>query len=88
MDAGSVALAFLAVFVKTEEVNDDQGAVFRSIVDDVNSKTLGQIFKHVEGIATFDSSILSAIDEALEQRNYLMHKFFRTHNFAIHGGGG
>jgi hypothetical protein len=27
-------------------------------------------------------------DDALERRNYLMHHFFRTHNFALFGEDG
>ena len=31
---------------------------------------------------------MTIIDERLKQRNYLMHHFFRTHNFAIYQASG
>jgi hypothetical protein len=58
MEAGNVALSFLAVFVKTDQIDAEQRKMFRSIVDDVDRKTLGQLLKHVKSISTFDPSIL------------------------------
>jgi hypothetical protein len=83
VEAGNVALSFLALFAKTDQITDEQREMFRSIVDDVNRKTLGALLKHIKTIGTFDQAILDAVDKALEQRNYLTHNFFRSHNFAI-----
>lgn len=83
VEAGNVGLAFLSVFVDTDQITDEERARFRGLVDDANRKTLGALLKVVKSLGTLDQSILDAIDEALERRNYLMHKFFRHHNFAI-----
>ena len=57
--------------------------MFRSLVNDLNGKTLGRLLKYVKSIGTFDPLMLQIVDEALEKRNHLTHHFFRTHNFAI-----
>jgi hypothetical protein len=81
--AGNVALSFLAVWVKKDEITPEVSEFFRSIVDDCNRSTLGKLLKQIKSIGSFDDAIIRAVDEALERRNYLVHKFFRTHNFAI-----
>jgi hypothetical protein len=84
VEAGNAALAFLALFVsKDQEIDAEQREFFRSIVDEVNRKTLGCLLKCIKSLVTCDESILQVVDEALEKRNYLSHHFFRTHNFAI-----
>ena len=84
IDAGNVALGYLALFfVKPGEVSAEQSKMFRSVVDDLNRKTLGTVLRHVKSSLNFDARILEIVDRALERRNYLTHKFFRTHNFAI-----
>jgi hypothetical protein len=35
-----------------------------------------------------DDNIIATVNDALEKRNYLTHKFFRKHNFAIHSAEG
>lgn len=88
VEAGNVALSFLALFVNTDQISAEQTEMFRSIVDDVNRKTFGTLLKHLKAIVTFDQSILRIIEDALERRNYLIHHFFRTHNFAIFDAAG
>jgi hypothetical protein len=83
VEAGNVALSFIALFVDTKKIGDEEREMFRSIVDDVNRKTLGALLKSIKTWANFDDSLLEIIDEALERRNYLTHRFFPTHNFAI-----
>jgi len=82
-EAGNAAICYYAMFVNTNEITDEQRKIFKALFDDVNRKTLGAALKHLKSIGTFDSALLKAIDEGLEKRNYLIHKFFRTHNFAI-----
>jgi hypothetical protein len=88
VDAGNVALSFLALFVDTDQISAEQRDMFRRIVDDVDRKTLGILLKIIKRGITIDPSILRVVDEALEQRNYLTHKFFRTHNFALFDAAG
>lgn len=83
VEAGNVALSYLTTWVKIEEITPEVREMFRSIVDDCNRSTLGKLLKQIRSIGTFDDSIIQAVDTALERRNYLMHHFFRTHNFAI-----
>ena len=54
--------------------------MLRGVVDEVNRRTLGSLLKNIKSVITFDHSILQIVDEALECRNYLTYKFFRTHN--------
>ena len=82
-EAGNVALAFLAMHVISDKVTDEEREMFRSLIDEVNRKTLGALLRTVKRIGAFDQAILEAVDEALERRNYLSHCFFRSHNFAI-----
>ena len=35
-----------------------------------------------------DDKIIEIVENALEKRNYLIHKFFRSHNLAIHSEDG
>lgn len=83
VEAGNVALMFLAAFVNTDRITSEEREMFRALVDDVNRKTLGALLKAVKRFCTFDQSILEAVDDALERRNYLSDSFFRSHNFAI-----
>lgn len=81
--AGNVGLMFVSLFLNGDQISDEQREQFRFLVDDVNRKTLGALLRIVKSLGTFDESILDAVDEALEQRNYLTHHFFRHQNFAI-----
>lgn len=74
---------FVAAFVNTDQITSEEQEMFRGLVDDVNRKTLGALLKAVKRLGTLDQSILEAVDDALERRNYLSHGFFRSHNFAI-----
>ena len=82
--AGNVALGFLAMFVKTDEITPEQTEMYRAIVDDVNRKTFGSLLTHLKKTMNLSDSIIKVIDEALECRNYLTHHFFRSHNFALY----
>jgi hypothetical protein len=86
--AGNVALGFLAMFVKTDEITPEQTEMYRAIVDDVNRKTFGSLLKHLKKTINLSDSIFKVIDEALERRNYLTHHFFRSHNFALYSKSG
>jgi hypothetical protein len=83
MEAGNVALTFVAVFMDRERITPEVRAFFKALVEDVNRQTFGALLRVVKGFGTFDPLILEAIDEALELRNHLTHRFFRSHNFAI-----
>jgi hypothetical protein len=89
VEAGNLALAYLTLFVKPgQEVTPAETEVFHAVIEDVNRKTLGAMFRHLRGMATIDPALLTIMDKALERRNYLTHHFFRTHNFAIQSAAG
>jgi hypothetical protein len=85
VDAGNVALACLAMFVKTEEITPEQTEWYRHLIDNLDRKNLGTLLRSVKTLVKFDNRILEIVDEALVVRNYLMHRFFRFHNFALFG---
>ena len=83
VDAGNVALSFLALFVDTDEISTEQCDMFQRLIDDLDRKTLGKLLQLIKSVITIAPSILRVVDEALDQRNHLTHNFFRTHNFAL-----
>lgn len=83
VEAGNVFLGIVAIWVKTDEITDEQRAFHRDLVNDLNRRTLGDLLRHMRPLIAHDESVVSGIDTALERRNYLMHGFFRTHNFRI-----
>lgn len=84
LEAGNFVLTYLGLFFKPGQITEEQRQFLSSLVDDMNHKTLGRLLKSIKGLATFDQSFLSAVERALERRNYLAHRFFRSHNFAIY----
>lgn len=82
-EAGNVALSFVALFVGTDRIGPEESAMFRSLVDDVNRQTLGALLRSIRRMANFENSLLTIVDEALERRNYLAHRFFPSHNYAL-----
>jgi hypothetical protein len=83
VEAGNAALNYLAMFVDTDRITPEETELFRGVTNDLNRKTLGAMLKHIKAVGNFDDTLLQIVDEALERRNYLTHKFFRAHNFAI-----
>lgn len=83
VEAGNVALAFVALLVGMDQIDDEKRAFFSSLERDVNRRTLGNLLRQIKGLISFDETIIRIVDEALEKRNYLTHHFFRVHNFAI-----
>jgi hypothetical protein len=88
VDAGNVALATLAVFIKRRDENEDDNRLVRAVLDDLNSRTLGALLKIVKKITNLDVETDARLRDALKRRNYLMHHFFPTHNFAIYSAEG
>lgn len=83
VEAGNVALAFVALWVGTDKLDDEKKQFYASLMDDVNRKTLGKLLKQIKKTTNFDGKGIEIIDEALEKRNYFTHHYFRKHNFAI-----
>ena len=83
-EAGNLALVYATMLVDTSKITDEQREFFQALVQDVNKRTFGNLFRQIQRMGQIDGSILDTVNDALEKRNYLTHKFFRKHNFAIH----
>jgi hypothetical protein len=83
-EAGNLALVYASMLVDTSKITDEQSEFFRAIVEDVNKRTFGNLFREIQKLGQIDANILATVNDALERRNYLTHQFFRKHNFAIH----
>jgi hypothetical protein len=75
-------------FLKKRDQNEDHNRLARAVLDDLNSRTLGALLKIVKNIASLDAETDARLKDALKRRNYLMHHFFPTHNFAIYSAEG
>jgi hypothetical protein len=83
MQAGNLALSFVSLAFDPSKITDDERGLLRALVDDVNSRTFGNLLKQIRKIGSVSEGIQQTVDEALEKRNYLVHKFFRSHNLRI-----
>ena len=83
VDAANAALAWLALFTDTDKTTPEQTEWSRSLIEDLTRKTLGSLLRSVKKLVMCDDKIVEIVDEALVKRNYLMHRFFLHHNFAL-----
>jgi len=88
MEAGNLALIYSTMLVDTSKITKEQRAFFRSLIQNVNARTFGNLFREITKMIVVDDRILATVEEALNKRNYLMHKFYREHNFAIYSAEG
>lgn len=82
--AGNLALAFVTIWIDPAQITEEQRQFLRSLIDDVNKRTFGNLVKQIRSIGQLDDSIVEIVEQALEKRNYLIHRFFCSYNFAIH----
>jgi len=83
LEAGNLALAFVSLAFNPSKITDEERRFFKAIIDDVNSRTFGNLLKQIRKIGKVSEGIEKTINDALEKRNYLVHKFFRSHNLQI-----
>lgn len=83
LEAGNVILSYLTLFVDPKNITNEEKKEYKKLVDEVDSKTLGNLLKTIKSIVNFDQKSEDIINKALNRRNYLIHHFFKTHNFAI-----
>jgi hypothetical protein len=88
MEAGNLALAFVSLAFDPSRITNDERALLRAIIDDVNTRTFGNLLKQIRKIGEVSQSLQSIVDDALEKRNFLVHRFFRSHNLQIHSEDG
>jgi hypothetical protein len=85
VDAGNVALACLAMFIDTDKITPEQTEWCRCLSDSLDRQTLGKLLRSLKNLVKLGDDILEVVDSALIARNYLMHRFFPFHNFALFG---
>jgi hypothetical protein len=83
VEVGNFCLAYIGLFFKPDQITDEHREMLRSVVNDLNRKTLGKLVKMIKTSATFDQTFLAVVEAALERRNYLIHHFLRSNNLAI-----
>ncbi|MDY6993905.1 MAG: hypothetical protein SVR94_15060 [Pseudomonadota bacterium] len=88
LEAGNLALAYALIAFDIENLTNDQKRFLKSLSEDVDRRTFGNLVNLLKKSMDIDQTIEGVIDSALEKRNYLAHRFFRTHNFAIHSAEG
>lgn len=74
---------YLAMTVDPKSIYPADKIGYKKLVDEVDRKALGNLLRQIRKTVEFDSTFEAVISEALSKRNYLVHGFFITHNFAI-----
>lgn len=88
IEAGNLALSYALITFDVDNLTNEQKLFLKSLSEDIDRKTFGNLIKLLKKSMNVDQTIENAIDSALEKRNYLTHRFFRNHNFAIHSAEG
>lgn len=84
VEAGNLALTFATLAFNPATITHEERQIIQDLIKDVNARTFGDLLKQIRKFGKISEEIKSSVNEALVKRNYLIHKFFRTHNFAIH----
>lgn len=88
LEAGNLALSYVLIAFDVNNLTNDQKLFLKSLSEDIDRRTFGNLINILKKSMNIDQTIKDKIDTALEKRNYLTHRFFRTHNFAIHSAEG
>lgn len=88
IEAGNLALAYVSFVFDLDNISDENRRMFKAIIDDVDKRTFGYLLKNIRKTGEISDDIEKTMDNALEKRNYLIHKFFKTHNYAINSDAG
>jgi len=88
LEAGNLGLSYVLIAFDVNNLTNDQKLFLKSLSEDINRRTFGNLINILKQTMNIDQTIKDTIDSALEKRNYLTHRFFRTHNFAIHSAKG
>jgi hypothetical protein len=66
MQAGNLALSFVSLAFDPSKITDDERGLLRAIVDDVNSRTFGNLLRQIRKIGDVSDDIQRTVDEAPE----------------------
>jgi hypothetical protein len=83
-EAGNLAFSIASLAFNPTTISNDDRRLLQEVMKDVNRQTFGNLLKQIRKFGNIDKGIEDSIYQALEKRNYLIHKFFSSHNFAIH----
>lgn len=83
LEAGNLALSYVMIAFDVDNLSKEQKLFLKSLSDDIDRRTFGNLVNLMKKSMNVDRTFEDIIDSALEKRNYLTHRFFRTHNFAI-----
>jgi hypothetical protein len=83
MESGNPSVVYMAMLVDISKSAEKLRGFCYSLIQDINARTLGNLFRKIKKTVTMDNSLLARVEEALDKRNHLIYKFFRGHNLAI-----
>jgi len=84
LEAGNLALSYVLIAFDVNNLTKEQKLFMKSLSEDIDRRTFGNLVNILKKSMNVDQKIKDTVDSALEKRNYLTHRFFRTHNFVIH----
>lgn len=73
------SLINLGVVLRLEQVQAITRQLFDAIFQNLEAKTLGQLLKATRSLTTVPSEVDSVLSKTLEERNFLIHMFFREY---------
>ena len=88
LEAGNLALAYAMIAFDPNNLTDDEKRFLHAVSEDIDRRTFGYLVKFMKKSMNITQSIEDIVNTALEKRNYLTHRFFRTHNFGINSAEG
>lgn len=88
LEAGNLALAYAMIAFDPDNLTDEEKRILQSVSEDIDRRTFGYLVKFMKKSMNISESIEETVTSALDKRNYLTHRFFRTHNFGIHSDEG
>ncbi len=80
LEAGNFALSCASLAFDPKSITLEERQIFQSVIDDVNRRTFGNLLKQIRKVSSVSEEIERTINDALEKRNYLFHRFFPHHN--------
>ena len=84
LEASNAIMSFIVLFEINNETTNEEKRNLKKMSEKNDRKTLGNLLTQIKGVVDFDHKSKDFIDYALKKRNYLMHEFYKRHNFAIH----
>jgi hypothetical protein len=71
LEAGNLALAYALIAFDIESLTNDKKHFLKSLSDDIDRRTFGNLVKNLKKSMNIDQTIEEAVDSAFEKRNYL-----------------